>query len=245
VPRERAAISGQLDARFELSREIDEFLLTVRLLTAGTVDSVYEVDGYSTLIAPADPSVTHFRRRTQMPPLVHRTARLSEEHHTAFEGVTSTLKAVEVQREEMVATSFDVAVAKFQESHAGSRSERIVDLATALEAMLLGGDDDTDAVAFRLRSRAAALLATDGDPGDVVYDGVGVLYGIRSKLVHGGQIKRRARRSKSTRSRRSRQTRIAGPDSRCHTPSIECKISHAEPSSRASAWPASPTPSGP
>lgn len=42
-----------------------------------------------------------------------------------------------------------------------------------------------------MRSRAAALLATDSDPAQAIFGDVKVLYTLRSKLVHGGQIKQR------------------------------------------------------
>jgi hypothetical protein len=42
---------------------------------------------------------------------------------------------------------------------------------------------------LRLRSRVAALLAGDDDPGTSLFNDVGQLYSLRSKLVHGGQIK--------------------------------------------------------
>lgn len=40
----------------------------------------------------------------------------------------------------------------------------------------------------RLRFRVAALLATDDDPALALFRDVGLLYGLRSRLVHGGQI---------------------------------------------------------
>jgi len=41
----------------------------------------------------------------------------------------------------------------------------------------------------RLRARAAALLATEDDPGDAIFDEVKYSYGLRSTLVHGGRLK--------------------------------------------------------
>jgi hypothetical protein len=42
-----------------------------------------------------------------------------------------------------------------------------------------------------LRTRVAALLATDDDAGKALFDDVGQLYGLRSRIVHGGQIKQK------------------------------------------------------
>lgn len=74
---------------------------------------------------------------------------------------------------------------------------RLVDLATALEAALLGAERETEGLTLRLRSRTSALLATDDDPARGLFDDVGLLYGLRSKLVHGGQIKRKGALAKS------------------------------------------------
>jgi len=62
-------------------------------------------------------------------------------------------------------------------------------LATALEAILAGGEKENEGLTLRLRNRAAALLAADDDSAKAVFEDVGLLYGLRSKLVHGGQIK--------------------------------------------------------
>ena len=92
----------------------------------------------------------------------------------------------------MVATSFDVASSKFNLSHSSdSPYEHLVDLATALEAVLIGAERDTEGLTLRLRTRVATLLATEDDPAKSLFDDVGQLYGLRSKIVHGGQIKQK------------------------------------------------------
>jgi len=88
-------------------------------------------------------------------------------------------------------TSFYVALANFDASHEATRAAfvRLVGLSTALEAALVGSTKDTDALTLRLRSRAAALLGTEEDPSSAVFADVGLLYGLRSKIVHGGQVR--------------------------------------------------------
>ena len=54
----------------------------------------------------------------------------------------------------------------------------VVDLSIGLEATLSG--TDASDVSLRLRVRAADLLATADDPGDIIYDDVKALYGLRS-----------------------------------------------------------------
>jgi Apea-like HEPN len=141
----------------------------------------------TTLVTRMSPYLTEFRGgRT----IVRRTVRLNEQHAPAFEAIGELVERADVKREGMVATSFDVALAKFNASHhQGNPYEDLVDLATALEAILAGGERETEGLTLRLRARAAALLAADGDPAKAVFADVGLLYGLRSKVVHGGQIK--------------------------------------------------------
>jgi hypothetical protein len=174
-----------------LSRRLDRFLFLARLLSAGTVQSTYEISGAPTLIARMNPLMNTFRTGW-FGGLVRRTVRLSDEENPAFAAVGGLIDAADVKREGMVATSFDVAISKFNGSHTDdSPYEQLVDLATALEAALIGTAKDTEGLTLRLRSRTAALLATTDDSARALFDDVNLLYGLRSKLVHGGQIKER------------------------------------------------------
>jgi hypothetical protein len=102
------------------------------------------------------------------------------------------LDAADIKREGMATTSFDVAVGNFNRSHSTSSPyQQIVDLATALEAVLIGAERDTEGLTLRLRTRVAALLATDEDPAQALFNDVGQLYGLRSRIVHGGKIKQK------------------------------------------------------
>jgi hypothetical protein len=153
------------------------------------VQSYYEVSGLSTLVSRMTPLYDTFRKG-MLDSLVRRTARLSRADEQALNAMGDLLDAVEVKREGMVATSFDVALGKFNRSHVPENAfEHLVDLATALEAILSGGESDNEALTLRLKTRAAALLSSSQDPAKAIFDDVGVLYGLRSKLVHGGQIK--------------------------------------------------------
>jgi hypothetical protein len=173
----------------QLSGQIERLLLLIRLLTAGTVQSYSEVSGLSTLVSRMTPLYGTFRKG-MLDSLVRRTTRLSGADERALSALGDLLDAVEVKREGMVATSFDVALGKFNRSHVPENAfEHLVDLATALEAILSGGESDNEALTLRLKTRAAALLSSSQDPAKAMFDDVGVLYGLRSKLVHGGQIK--------------------------------------------------------
>jgi hypothetical protein len=174
-----------------LSRRLERFLLLARLLTAGTMQSTYEISGATTLVARMNPVMNTFRTGW-FGGLVRRTVRLNGDEGSALDALDALIEAADVKREGMVATSFDVALSKFNRSHSSdSPYEHLVDLATALEAALIGAERETEGLTLRLRSRTSALLATDDDPARALFDDVGLLYGLRSKLVHGGQIKQK------------------------------------------------------
>ena len=62
--------------------------------------------------------------------------------------------------------------------------EQLLELAIGLEAALLGGDKEGE-ITYRLRTRGAALLTTDEESPERVFDEIGALYEMRSNLVHG------------------------------------------------------------
>ena len=187
IIRERTEDPEPYEVVQRLSSKLEQFLLLARLFSAGTIYSQFEVQGMTTLVSRMNPFMTEFRgSRT----LVRRTVWLDEQHAPAFEAIGELVDKADVKREGMAATSFDVALAKFNSSHhQESPYETLVDLATALEAILAGGETETEGLTLRLRNRAAALLATDGDSATAIFGDVGLLYGLRSKLVHGGRIK--------------------------------------------------------
>lgn len=188
VAREATEDPNIYGASKRVSDKVERFLLIARLLTAGTTQSTYEVSGTTTLVARLHPRMRTFVTGP-LRQLVRRTIRLTGDEGTAFAALGDLIDTAEVKREGMAATSFDVALSKFNISHSGdSPYEHLVDLATALEAVFLGGDKETEGLTLRLRNRAAALLVTDDDPASALYDDVGQLYALRSKLVHGGRI---------------------------------------------------------
>lgn len=185
ITRETSDDPEPYEVAGRLSRRLDRFLLLARLLTAGTVQSTYEISGAATLVARMNPLMQTFRGS----PRVRRTVRLTPSEAPAFAALSALIDEAAVKREGLVATSIDVALSKFNRSFIpDSPFEHLVDLATALEAALIG-EKETEGLTLRLCSRVAALLATDDDPALALFDDVKVLYGLRSKLVHGGQIK--------------------------------------------------------
>jgi hypothetical protein len=189
IAREMSSETNLYIVGTRLSNKVERFLLLARLLTAGTVQSAFEVMGTTTLVARMSPLMNTFQKGW-MDTLVRRTVRLSGNEGPAFAALGDLLDAANIQRAGMAATSFDVALSKFNGSHtSGSPYEHLVDLATALEAALIGGERETEGLTLRLRHRVASLLSTDDDPAPALFGDVGHLYALRSKIVHGGQIK--------------------------------------------------------
>jgi hypothetical protein len=172
-----------------LASRIDRFLLIARLLYAGTYESAWQVVGASTLISRLHPLYRTFQKSPMPNLLMQRVVEFASEHALAITALSDFLDAAIVKREKMVATSFDVALLNYTRSHQqGDDYDRIIDLATALEAILTGSDDETEGIGLRLRTRAAALLWSGSDPGRAIFDDVKNLYSLRSRLVHGAHI---------------------------------------------------------
>lgn len=169
------------------SAAIDRFMLLARLLHAGTHQSGWQVIGATSLIARVRPKSRTFVAGTA-DPRIQRTVQLSASDAPALAALSQYIDAAVVKREGMVTTSFDTAVHLYNRAHeSGDDFERIIDLATALEAVLTG-EDKGEGLSLRLRIRAAALLATQDDSGHAIFKDIGLLYDLRSRLVHGGSI---------------------------------------------------------
>jgi hypothetical protein len=173
-----------------LARSIDRFLLIARLLYAGTCEPAWQVTGASTLVSRLrGPRLRTFQEAGLPNLLMQRVIEFAPEHAPAIAALGDFVDAAVVKRDKMVATSFDIALSNYTRSHEqGNYYDRIINLATALEAVLTGSDDDTEGVGLRLRTRAAALLWTEHDPGRAIFDDVKHLYNLRSRLVHGARI---------------------------------------------------------
>ncbi|HUF97150.1 MAG TPA: hypothetical protein VMM60_03400 [Ilumatobacter sp.] len=173
----------------KLSGDIERFLLLIRLLFAGTVQSRYEVVGASSLVSRMNSDLRRFEGGHGWN-LIRRTIVLDAGAEPSVVGLGAMLDAVEIRREGMLISSFDMAVRKFNRSHVtGPWIDQIVDLATGLEACLAGNKHDDDGLTLKLKHRAAVLLATTRDPAPAIFKDIGLLYGLRSTLVHGGNLK--------------------------------------------------------
>jgi hypothetical protein len=168
-----------------LRAKLDSFLLLARLIFASTTQPGWEVAGSRDSQRSVGAHSTTFRGTR---PLIRRTVKLAESDQDALSAVKGILDHVWTDRPEMAVTPLSMAVRKFSASFLNEPwFEQIVDLSTALEAVLSGTDKED--ISLRLRTRAAALLAAPNDPARQIFDDVGVLYGMRSTLVHGGSLK--------------------------------------------------------
>jgi len=174
----------------ELSGRIDRFLLATRLLHAGTCESAYEIQGRTSLVGRFDPTLVRFRGGAgYLSPtgMLRRIVCLEARDPQRFKGLAEAMSAAEGEPRGWLVTSFGMATRKLQMSyHAHSWDEQLVDLSTAFEAAL-SGRARTD-VLLRLKTRAAALLATDSDPARAIFRDIGRLYDIRSRLIHGSAL---------------------------------------------------------
>ena len=189
VTVEETASPDPFGVAARLAGRVDRFLLIARLLYAGTYESAWEVAGASTLIARLHPQYRAFQRSKVPNLLMQRVIEFTPEQAPAVSTLSDFVDAAVVKRDKMVATSFDLALHNYTRSHQhGDYYDKIISLATAFEAILTGSDDDTEGVGLRLRTRAAALLWTESDPGRAIFDDVRHLYNLRSRLVHGARI---------------------------------------------------------
>jgi hypothetical protein len=174
-----------------VSQTIERLLLHQRLLTAGTIRSFYEVRGTTKLVSHLAPSLVTFPGDRWLPSLVQRAVTVSPEDSRASEAIGALIdEASALRGDGLLFASFDVALHKFHTSYRQDGAlEILVDLGTALEAALGSDGDSNEGLTFRLRSRAAALLSTDSDPGSAIFADIGHLYGLRSATVHGASLK--------------------------------------------------------
>jgi hypothetical protein len=170
-----------------LGSKLERFLLHARLLTGTTAQTFYHLAGPTSLVSPMSPylSVAPANLDAQ----VCRVLCLDGSETPRFDAIARLVDEAAITREGMATTSFDTALRKFHASFlAGDPYDRVVDLATALEAALVSSKKDAEGLSLRLRSRAAALLSTDFDPAQAIFNDITQLYDLRSRLVHGGEL---------------------------------------------------------
>ena len=169
----------------DAEHRIDLLLLALHLLYGVTTADVYQVTGETTFVC------RYTARLDEIPhdehPVPVRSAVVSAATIDPVEKLLSLYDSTEHRTEKEVVHGLEMAIIKFMNSFAPKPwFEKIVDLATALEAAL-SGRDKTD-VTLRICTRAAIILSTDTDPAPTIFADVKALYDLRSNLVHGAII---------------------------------------------------------
>jgi hypothetical protein len=172
----------------DAERHIDRLLLALHLLYGVTSADVYQVTGETTFVC------RYTARLDEIPhdehPVPVRPAVVSTSTVGPVEKLLALYDSTEHRTEREAVHGLEMAVIKFLNSFAPKPwFEKVVDLATALEATL-SGRDKTD-VTLRICMRAAIILSTDTDLAPTIFGDVKALYDLRSNLVHGAVISQR------------------------------------------------------
>jgi hypothetical protein len=169
----------------DAERPIERLLLALRLLYGATTADIYQVTGEVTSVC------RYTARLDEIPhdphPIPVRPAVVSASTAEPVEKLLALYDSTERRTGKEVVHGLEMAVIKFTNSFEPRPwFEKIVDLATALEATL-SGTDKTD-VTLRICTRAAIILSSDTDPAPAIFADVKALYDLRSSLVHGSII---------------------------------------------------------
>jgi len=168
-------------ARRQAYAQLDTLTAALRLATASTTQAVVDIDAGAGRVRLWKPQI--YRHDTEFMEITQRIGRLRPEDAGALASLGDRLASWEGDSERP--HSLGVAIGRFNRSFVTRPwFDVLVDIGVGLEAALLGGADHEE-IGLRLRSRAAALLATSGDPPKTIYEDVKRLYNLRSMVVHG------------------------------------------------------------
>jgi hypothetical protein len=169
-------------------RDVSRLILALRLLYGTTLGDIYQVTGETSPVCRFTARLEEFPHADM--PLSARPAVVSPATAEPVGKLLALYDRTERRTEKEVVHGLEMAIIKFMSAFSPKPwFEKIVDLATALEAAL-SGTDKTD-VTLRISMRAAAILSTDNDPAPTIFSDVKALYDLRSNLVHGAIITQR------------------------------------------------------
>jgi hypothetical protein len=169
-------------------RHIDRLLLALRLLYGATTADIYQVTGEVTFVCRCTARLEEIPHDPH--PIPVRPVVVSASTAEPVEKLLALYDSTEHRTSKEVVHGLEMAVIKFTSSFAPRPwFEKVVDLATALEAAL-SGTDKSD-VTLRICTRAAIILSVDTDPASAIFADVKALYDLRSSLVHGAIITQR------------------------------------------------------
>lgn len=182
----RVAEPTSLDVRFrEAQRRLRNVVTAVRLSTGASASPLVTIEGEPGNVRSMHPLIRPHRMGSMSMRLAHRPVSLTADHVVGLEALATRIDEW-LGQDELATSPLLLAVGRLNRSFDRSSStaaDIVIDVSTGLEAAL-SGTDAAD-VGLRLRVRAADLLATDDDPGEVIYEDVKALYEIRSAVIHG------------------------------------------------------------
>lgn len=158
-----------------------------------TSTSGYEFQGATASIGPYDPVLL-----TEPRGFIgqdKRVAAISPADEAPISALISLVDRAQTRRSGNLIEPLAMAVQKYRRSYLdGAWYEHLADLSTALEATLSGVAKQD--VLLRLKSRAASLLAVDNDTAETIFHNLGILYDLRSTVVHGAALTEKSLRKK-------------------------------------------------
>jgi Apea-like HEPN len=174
--------------RLVLARELSHYQTALCLYSGATINPHFEISGATTMFSPSHVQVDDFLI-APMGNIMKRGLKVHKDDIKPVSEIANWLASSSQAADGVIATPISIAISKFNgASSFSSGFERIIDLMTALEALLLN-DDETESIGLRLRTRAAILLSTENDNAATIAKDLGALYSVRSILVHGSSLK--------------------------------------------------------
>ena len=187
----RVAEAVSFDARSRKARRrLRNVMTALRLATGVSVYPLVTIEGEPGNVRSSHPRIQpHVPRSLR---LAHRPVALGVGDVAGLEVLCSRVDEW-LGGDDLETNPLLLAIGRLNRSMDGPSTtvaDIVIDLSIGLEATLSGAD--TSDVSLRLRVRAADLLATADDPGDIIYGDVKALYELRSAIVHGSVLTPRA-----------------------------------------------------
>ncbi|MEU5761291.1 hypothetical protein [Nocardia sp. NPDC047648] len=186
----RTTVSGvDYHPDYGLRKVLDRFELTVALLTCANAQAAFQVSGASSRISGRPARLNERLMRDDEVSTVRRTARLTGTEGPMLEALSRLVdSAFDKTSGDEFWSSFRQALRNFTElDHTARYTEQLVQLATALEGVMIGAKEG-EGLTLRLCSRVAALLASNDDLAQTLFEDLKQLYNLRSVIVHGGEM---------------------------------------------------------
>ncbi|MGW0183147.1 hypothetical protein [Nocardia sp. NPDC003345] len=186
----RSTVSGvEYHHDYSLKASLDRFELTIALLTCANAQAAFQVSGASSRISARPARLNERLMRDDEVSTVRRTARLTGTEGPMLEALSKLVdSALTRTGGDDLWSSFRQALRNFTDlDHTARYTEQLVQLATALEGVVIGAREG-EGLTLRLCSRVAALLAGDDDPAQMLFEDLKHLYNLRSVIVHGGEM---------------------------------------------------------